>query len=225
MEFEKKICEGERRKYYRFRADRFYGGVATADCLGCNMDCAFCWSYQTRINPDIGEFYTSAEVAEKLVRIAHKNRFRYVRISGNEPTLCKEHLLEVIRIIKRLDSNIIFILETNGIKLGEDENYVEDLTRYDNIHIRISFKTGNPENFEMITDRPKEWLEIQIKAVENLYSCKKISFHPAIVEDYTNDYLIYRLNDISPEIVERIEYESLKIYPHIMRRMRERGLF
>ena len=29
------------------------------------------------------------EVAERLVRIAHDNRFRVVRISGNEPTLCE----------------------------------------------------------------------------------------------------------------------------------------
>jgi uncharacterized Fe-S cluster-containing radical SAM superfamily protein len=34
------ICKGNKRKYYRFRAGRFYGGIATADCMGCNMDYA-----------------------------------------------------------------------------------------------------------------------------------------------------------------------------------------
>ncbi len=37
-------------------------------------------------------------------------------------------------------------------------------------------------------------------------------------------YLIERLSDISPETVERIEYESLRIYAHLRKRMRERGL-
>jgi uncharacterized Fe-S cluster-containing radical SAM superfamily protein len=219
-----KVCKDDKRKYYRFRADRFYGGIATADCMGCNMDCTFCWSYRTRIHPErFGDFYTPEEVAIRLVDIAHENGFRGVRISGNEPTLYKNHLLGVIGVVERLDQDLTFILETNGIKIGEDDKYAEDLARFRNIHVRISFKTGKPENFEIITNRPKEWFELQIKAVESLYR-KGVSFHPAIVSDYTDDYLIDRLSRISPEIAERIEYESLKIYAHIRKRMRERGL-
>ena len=172
------ICKGNQRKYYRFRADRFYGGIATADCMGCNMDCAFCWSYRTRIHPErFGDFYTPEEVTERLVKIAREHGFRAVRISGNEPTLCKSHLLDVIRAVELSDQTLLFVLETNGIKLGEDEKYVDEL-----------------------------------------------SIHPAIVKDYTDAYLIERLSDISPEIVERIEYESLRIYAHIRKRMKERGL-
>ena len=32
------------KKYYRFRKTRFYGGCATADCLGCNLRCVYCWA-------------------------------------------------------------------------------------------------------------------------------------------------------------------------------------
>jgi len=53
--------------------------------MGCNMDCAFCWSYRTRIHPErFGDFYTPEEVAERLVKIAYAHDFRAVRISGNE---------------------------------------------------------------------------------------------------------------------------------------------
>jgi uncharacterized Fe-S cluster-containing radical SAM superfamily protein len=31
----KLVCQGHHRKYYRFRAARFYGGIAAADCVGC----------------------------------------------------------------------------------------------------------------------------------------------------------------------------------------------
>lgn len=48
-------------------------------------------------------------------------RFRAVRISGNEPTLCKSHLLDVIRAVELSDPTLLFVLEMNGIKLGEDE--------------------------------------------------------------------------------------------------------
>ena len=218
------VCKGNKRKYYRFRADRFYGGIATADGMGCNMDCAFCWSYRTRIHPErFGDFYTPEGVAERLIKIAHEHGFRAARISGNEPTLCKTHLLDVIRAVELSNKTLLFVLETNGIKLGEDEKYVDELSKYHNLHVRLSFKTGTPENFELITNRPKEWFEQQIKAVENLYN-KNVSFHPAIIKDYADAYLVGRLSDISPEIVERIEYESLRIYAHIRKRMRERGL-
>uniref|UniRef100_A0A7C5Z6G6 Molybdenum cofactor biosynthesis protein MoaA n=1 Tax=Ignisphaera aggregans TaxID=334771 RepID=A0A7C5Z6G6_9CREN len=33
------------RKYYKFRATKFYGGSATGDVVGCNLRCKFCWSW------------------------------------------------------------------------------------------------------------------------------------------------------------------------------------
>ena len=34
---------GDLRKYYRFRHDRWYGGIITADAAGCGLLCKFCW--------------------------------------------------------------------------------------------------------------------------------------------------------------------------------------
>ncbi len=218
------ICKGPKRKYYRFRADRFYGGIATADCMGCNMDCAFCWSYRTRIPPErFGDFYTPEEVAERLVKIAHEKDFRAVRISGNEPTLGKNHLLAVIRAVEVSNRNLLFVLETNGIILGEDEKYVAELLKCHNLHVRLSFKTGTPDKFEQVTNRSREWFGLQLKAAKNLYD-ENVPFHTAIVKDYADVYLVERLRDISPEIAGRIEYESLRIYAHIRKRMKERKL-
>jgi uncharacterized Fe-S cluster-containing radical SAM superfamily protein len=218
------ICIANKRKYYRFRADRFYGGIATADCMGCNLDCAFCWSYRTRIHPDrIGAFFAPEEVAQRLVRIAHEHGFHAVRISGNEPTLCKEHLLAVIQTVEQLDPSLLFVLETNGIKLGEDEQFVDALAHCSNLHVRVSFKTGTPENFKLITNRPREWFELQLKAVEQLYH-HNASFHVAIVAEYAHEYLLQRLRQISPAILKSVEYEQLTIHSPIQKRMKERGL-
>ena len=170
------------------------------------------------------EIFTRQKKLQKDLSKSHMNMVSEpVRISGNEPTLCKSHLLDVIRAVELSDPALLFVLETNGIKLGENEKYVDELSKCHNLHVRLSFKTGTPDNFERITNRPKEWFELQIKAVENLYH-KNVSFHPAIVKDYADAYLVGRLSDISPEIVERIEYESLRIYAHIRKRMKERGL-
>jgi uncharacterized Fe-S cluster-containing radical SAM superfamily protein len=42
-EVEKIVMEGSQRKYYRFRSSRHYGGIVTADAVGCNILCAYCW--------------------------------------------------------------------------------------------------------------------------------------------------------------------------------------
>ena len=77
------VCRGDRRKYYRFRPAKFYGGIATADCLGCCLRCLFCWSWPKVIAPgQYGKFYSPAQVADKLTDIALEKGFHQLRISG-----------------------------------------------------------------------------------------------------------------------------------------------
>ncbi|MDP2767466.1 MAG: radical SAM protein, partial [Candidatus Methanoperedens sp.] len=107
------VCKNNQRKYYRFRSSRFYGGTATADCVGCCLRCVFCWSWNVVAKPqEYGRFYSPQEVAGKLIAIAKKEKLRKLRISGNEPTLCREHLIRVLELIPQ---DYLFILETNGI--------------------------------------------------------------------------------------------------------------
>jgi uncharacterized Fe-S cluster-containing radical SAM superfamily protein len=49
---EKHVTRDYERKYYRFRVDRWYGGIVTVDCVGCGLFCKFCWvSDNVRLNP------------------------------------------------------------------------------------------------------------------------------------------------------------------------------
>ncbi|TFF97895.1 MAG: radical SAM protein, partial [Promethearchaeota archaeon] len=107
------VCRENQRKYYRFRKTNFYGGCATADCLGCNLRCAYCWSQKKVWEPrKYGNFYDPKQVVQKLLAYEQPT----VRISGGEPTICMNHLLKVISLIP---DNILFILETNAILLDE----------------------------------------------------------------------------------------------------------
>src|SRR5512135_1489939 len=115
------VCRDNTRKYYRFRPAPFYGGIATADCVGCCLKCLFCWSWQFIIQPEkVGRFYSPEEVVRNLLSIVRKKGFNQVRISGNEPTLHRSHLLQVLQLIPK---EIHFILETNGILIGHDPSY------------------------------------------------------------------------------------------------------
>ena len=48
---EELVVKKNLKKYYRFRPTGFYGGIATADTVGCNLRCNFCWSGSSVWNP------------------------------------------------------------------------------------------------------------------------------------------------------------------------------
>ena len=72
-ETEAMVMRGNQRKYYRFRASRHYGGIVTADAVGCPFLCAYCWNYWRNESPGrFGEYYTAGEVVKKLTSIARR---------------------------------------------------------------------------------------------------------------------------------------------------------
>jgi uncharacterized Fe-S cluster-containing radical SAM superfamily protein len=156
------VCQGESRKYSRFRPARFYGGIATADCVGCNLQCIFCWSYDSVIKPNaFGDFFSPEDVARRLVDIARKKGYRQLRISGGEPTLADEHLLKVLDHIPK---DFRFILETNGILLGLDDEYARALSRYGNVYVRVSLKGTTVEEFSRLTGADPTGFGLQLRA-------------------------------------------------------------
>jgi len=217
------VCKNTKRKYYRFRGGDFYGGIACGDCIGCFLNCAYCWSKFPRENPEkVGEFFTPKEVAERLLRIAKRKGYEKVRISGNEPTLCKEHLLEVISLIPE---NFLFILETNGILI--DEDFAKELTKFENLHVRVSVKGANEIMFSKITGAEAKFFKYQLLALENLVKFN-VSCHPAImVELYSEEELSEikeKLSKIHPTLAENLEFEYLILFPFVVENLKKRGI-
>lgn len=218
------VCQGERRKYYRFRASRFYGGIATADCLGCNLRCLFCWSWRQGGRPEAyGRFYSPQEVADKLVAIARKKGFDQVRTSGNEPTLCREHLLKVLQHIPQ---DLHFILETNGILLGFDASYAQALAAFPNLHVRVSLKSASEEEFSRLTGAGSEGFDLQLAALKNLLMAG-VAVHPAVMVSFSSDcnidVLRERLAQISPAFAD-FEVEEVVLYGDTEKRLQKAGL-
>lgn len=212
------------RKYYRFRPAKFYGGIASADCVGCNLRCVFCWSNDKAKEGKIGKFYSPEEVVSKLIKIAEKFNFDQLRITGNEPTLSKEHLIQVLELIPQ---KYTFILETNGILLGANEQYVKELKKFRNLHVRISLKGCTPQEFSKLTGARPESFKLQLNALK---FCVKnnISCHPAILFDLVKREnlrkLRVELEKIDKRLLEKLEYEPLILYPHVAERLRKAGL-
>jgi len=218
------VCRGPARKYYRFRPAHFYGGIATADCLGCNLRCTFCWAWeQLHQVHKLGQFYEPSEVAARLTAIARKKGFSQVRVSGNEPTLGMPHLLEVLR---HLPQELAFILETNGIILGAEAHWAPELAAFPQVFARVSLKGCTPEEFSQLTGAVPEGFALQLQALEHLLAAG-VECHAAVMVSFSpvesRERLRQRLAAIHPAL-EDFEPEELILYPAVAARLTKRGL-
>lgn len=228
LEADNFVVKQRKRKYYRFRPAPFYGGLATADAVGCCFVCAYCWNLARNLYPEgAGDFYSGEKVARILLNIARKKGFKQVRISGAEPILGPnswQHLIVILEIIKKEAPTMRFILETNGFILGYEENMARELARFENLLIRVSLKAINPQRFERITGAEGEFYFYPLQALINLHQAGA-RFWLAIMSEFFSaedkqklrDFL--RQNHLSLEIEE----EELLLYPCIEENLKKRG--
>jgi uncharacterized Fe-S cluster-containing radical SAM superfamily protein len=146
-------------------------------------------------------------------------------VSGGEPTIGKPHLLQ---LLDRLEGKgYRFILETNGIPLANDENYAEELSKYDFVHVRVSLKGCNGEEFSRMTGAKSEGFELQLQSLETLIEAG-VSCHPSIMASFSPrrslDALIKRLENINRQVAKETEIEKLILYPHVVNRIQRHGL-
>ena len=215
----------QKKQYYRFRGGKWYGGIATADCIGCNLNCRFCWSWRFKNRYSIRKFYTPKQVANILEYISKKRGFSLTRVSGGEPTIGLSHLITLIEILE--SKNLDFILETNGILLGFDVNYAKKLAQFSNMHVRVSLKGTTPEEFHKLTGAFSSAFEFQLKALKNLLDFG-ISAHAAVMISFSTEeefqYLKQRLEEIDPVLVNTLELEYVILYPHVVKILKKNKL-
>jgi len=232
--------EGLERKYAGIYSAPVYRGIATGYAVGCCLRCIYCWSNWSRDFPErFGTFYAPKEVAQRLFKAAEEGitapgwkRYRVLKVnklglSGCEPTLGKEHLLAVLRYVK--DSNYpLFILETNGILLGADSEYVKQLGEFkEKLYVRVSFKAATPEGFTQRTGALGSYYELPFKALKNLldegiYARAAAMTDPKVMPKAERRMLIERLCEIDPSAnySTTLEEEQIDAYDTTIKRLK-----
>ncbi len=225
----KEVGSIEYRKYFRFRGGRWYGGIATADVIGCNLQCKFCWAWYFRNRYDLGQLLSPTEAFRRLESIARRSGYKLLRLSGGEPTLTPNHLLSLIKLSDEL--GYTFILETNGILIGYDKSFAKELAKFNNIVVRISFKGTNSEEFRLLTGACSQAYEYQFLALRNLLEAGLEPLKDIIVavmvgfsEDKDIAEFVIRLSSISQEFINSIDWEVVIMYPHVRKLLSKYGL-
>lgn len=232
--------EGLERKYTDFYAAPVYRGIATGYAAGCCLRCFYCWANWSRDFPDLlGDYYSPKKAAEALLQAAEKGivspgweRFRNLkveklRLSGCEPTLGKEHLLSLLeQVIPSKYS--LFILETNGILLGSDRDFVQQLAEFSQkLYVRVSFKAAAPEGFERRTGAVGKYYELPFRALKYLldngiYARAAAMTDSRVMPSEERDILLQRLDEIDPksDYFHTLEEEEIDPYDTTFNRIK-----
>lgn len=227
-ETESLVMNGKKRLYQKFRAAPYYGGIATADAIGCSFLCAYCWHYGRNEDPSrFRRFFSPSEVANNLLAIARRHAFNLFRVTGSEPLLGEasfEHLLEIIEMILTAEPQANFILETNGLILGYQEEFARRL-RFGRLSVRVAIKGFNQASFEKISGARKEFFRYPFVALKNLER-NGVRVWPALMEDLFTDTETNELKKTLREydIHSDLELERLEGYPFVLENMKRRGI-
>ena len=218
-EIESLVMQGNARRYYRFRYAKFYGGIVTADSVGCNLLCAYCWNYFRNENPTIKDlgYLEPREVSAKLKGMSKSHSCNKFRISGCEPILGKastQHLASIIKLMPSGD----FIIESNGLMLGYNPALIEHLVDLDNVQVRIAVKGDNPSTWEKVTGAKGVYQPYQIKAITELRA-KGLNVTVAYMDEFVDPDLLGLGYD------EDFDSEGLLYYKSTKARLIKRGLF
>jgi len=220
---EKVVIDGNKRKYARLaRSLRFYGGTTSATEVGCNLRCKFCFSDKPVRRPhSTGRFYTPEQVFNALKKNANKYGHKLISASASEGTLGKQHLFELLELVDK--SDFIYVLETNGMTIGHDPEFAKELSRFRNLHVRVSIKGTNKQEYVRLTGAMSSSYDLPYKALEHLMGagvscnvCLSISFSsPENIKKAEE-----RLAKIRPGLLKSLEKEHITLFPKVYQRLK-----
>ena len=228
VQTEQMVMQGEKRIYSRFRASRYYGGIATADAVGCSFLCAYCWSYDRNLKPEPEDkWQTPQSVAVKLFNVARSCAYNMYRLSGSEPLLGESsfnHVLQVVKTLVRYRPNAIFILETNGLFLGDKPDFVQRL-KIPNLRVRVGLKGIDEKSFETISGANREYYSYPLVALQELEKAG-ITAWPALMGDFfrESEIMEFQLKLKTDHITAELELENLEAYPPVVENLKKRRI-
>ena len=148
---------------------------------GCPLRCLYCHNPDTW-EPSKNKAITADEVIEKYLKNKSFLKNGGITVSGGEPLLQIDFLIELFRKCKEKD--IHTALDTSGIVYNEKEPKFMELIKYVDL-VLLDIKHINNEKHIELTAVPN----IQIlKFLEFLYQNNiKVWIRHVLVKDYTND--------------------------------------
>ena len=174
----------------------------------CNLGCPMCYAG----SGDGGDL--PLDIIEKMMDFymaAEGGNAELIQISGGEPTLHKD-VLAVIMMAKAKGFKYV-MLNTNGIKLAEDEEFVRELAKFrGGFEVYLQFDGLDDKVYAKL--RGKNLVNIKKQAITNLNKYSIPTTLVATIENGVNDHLcgeilLYGMNTLC---VRGVNYQPVSYY-------------
>lgn len=152
----------------------------------CNLHCSFCFADS---NPCKREDPTMEEIKHMYETVLKSSGACNIQLSGGEPTI-RDDLPSIIKMGKKLGFPFIQV-NTNGIRIGEDEAFVKELKSAGLNSIFLQFDGTNDLIYKNI--RGRELLQVKTKAIEN---CGKYGIGVILVPTLVPDVNVGNIGEI-----------------------------
>ena len=198
---------------------------------GCNLRCPQCQNYHVTYD-NVSTPMTPDEAAKLVVYCHRKHHTRGIAISGGEPTINREWLIEFFKnVTKRVDVKVRRHLDSNGTTLTPD--YIDELVESGCNNIGIEPKCARVETYMKITgisDRElaEKYLETAWEAAEYIYTNYRDKVYLGIGLVFNRELVsleeIAKAGDKIASIDPKIQVTVLDYFPTFRRRWLKRPL-
>ncbi len=149
----------------------------------CNLGCSMCYA-KSGNNGNLP--FEDIEKMMDFYIAAEDGNAEILQISGGEPTLHKQ-ILDIIQLAKNKSINYV-MLNTNGIRIAEDETFVQALSSFrGGFEVYLQFDGLDDLAYEKL--RGKKLASIKQKAIDNLNKYNIPTTLVATIESGINDHL------------------------------------
>lgn len=125
------------------------------------------------------------------------------------------------------ESEFVYVLETNGMILGNDPEYAQALAKYKKLHVRVSIKGDNPELYHELTGANPDSYELPYKAIANLIEAG-VSCNACLMSSFSDKEGIKRVKgkliEVHPGILKSLEIERITMFPKVAERLSKKGM-
>ncbi len=177
----------------------------------CNLHCRFCFANSgDRCEPDP----TIAQINHLYQCVMNASGGCNIQLSGGEPTM-RDDLPQIIRNGKEIGFRFIQV-NTNGIRLSQDEKYVEQLKAAGLDSVFLQFDGTSDEIYQKL--RGRRLLAVKTRAIEN---CRKYGIGvvlvptlvPGVNTNQIGDIIRYALRHI--KAVKGVHFQPVSYFGRV----------
>lgn len=218
---------------------RDFNRVFVVQVSGCDFDCNYCYVPRdiNIANPDLGKYFSGKEIVANFIKTREESKepLNVIRVTGGNPTIIPEIIIDVYREIKSQKLDIYLWIDSNLstaeflTKAGKE---LIDLLHEKNVGVVGCFKGVCAENFSILTGSSSEYYDLQFETAKwfidndtDFYVYLPALIYGENVEDKLNIF-IEKLRAIDfnlplrVEILEIIDYPGSKLNQERTRRVR-----